>query len=200
MLMTLTERVRRYVTIYLRLALAAGFLTSVSDRFGLWGPSGTANVAWGSFQQFIAYTGQLNPWAPSVLISPLAWFVTVAEIVFGTALLLGLRTRDVALASGVLLGLFALGLTVGTGLKSALNYSVFAASAGAFALATERAYRWSLDALLTSRAKGQAAPLGEHAGRTEGVLPHLRQPFEPQRHIATSRQQPICPTNQGDST
>jgi hypothetical protein len=41
----------------------------------------------------------------------------------------------VALASGVLLGLFALGVTVGTGLKAALNYSVFAASAGAFGLA-----------------------------------------------------------------
>jgi hypothetical protein len=49
---TLAETLRPHVAIYLRLALAAGFLTSVSDRFGL-------------------------------------------------ALLLGLRTRDVALASGV---------------------------------------------------------------------------------------------------
>jgi len=56
---TLTETLRRHVAIYLRLALAAWFLTSVSDRFGLWGPSGTANVAWGSFQQFAASTGQL---------------------------------------------------------------------------------------------------------------------------------------------
>jgi hypothetical protein len=46
-----------------------------------------------------------------------------------------------------------LGLTVGTGLKSALNYSVFAASARAFALATADWYRWSLDTLLTSRAQ-----------------------------------------------
>jgi uncharacterized membrane protein YphA (DoxX/SURF4 family) len=86
---------------------------------------------------------------------PSRGFVTVAEIVFGIALLLGLRTRDVALASDVLLGLFALGLAVGTGLKSALNYSVFAASTGALALATERSYRWSLDALLASRARGE---------------------------------------------
>jgi uncharacterized membrane protein YphA (DoxX/SURF4 family) len=88
------------------------------------------------------------------------WFVTVAEIVFGIALLLGLRTREVALASGVLLGLFALGLTVGIGLKSALNYSVFAASAGALALATERSYRWSLDALLASRTRGEGEAFG----------------------------------------
>jgi uncharacterized membrane protein YphA (DoxX/SURF4 family) len=114
-------------------------------------------VAWGSFRQFTVYADQLNPWAPAVLISPLAWFVTVAETVLGVALVIGLRTRYAALASGVLLGLFAMGMTVGTGLKSALNYSVLAASAGAFALASERSYRWSLDAMLTSRAKGQGA-------------------------------------------
>jgi integrase len=45
---------------------------------GLWGPSGIVNVARGSFQRFAAYTGQLNPWAPAVLVPPLAWFVTVA--------------------------------------------------------------------------------------------------------------------------
>jgi hypothetical protein len=41
-----------YATLYLRFALAAGFLTSVSDRFGLWGAPGRANVAWGDFQRF----------------------------------------------------------------------------------------------------------------------------------------------------
>jgi uncharacterized membrane protein YphA (DoxX/SURF4 family) len=119
------------------------------------GAIGNSERCLGKLPTIAAYTGQLNPWAPAVLIPPLAWFVTVAEIVFGIALLLGLRTREVALASGVLLGLFALGLTVGIGLKSALNYSVFAASAGALALATERSYRWSLDALLASRARGE---------------------------------------------
>ena len=145
---TLAETLRPHVAIYLRLALAAGFLTSVSDRLGLWGPSGTANVAWGTFQRFAAYTGQLNPWAGTTHSAP-----SVVRHRCGIALLLGLRTRDVALASGVLLGLFGLGMTVGTGLKSALNNSVFAASAGAFAFATERSYRWSLDALLASRVR-----------------------------------------------
>jgi hypothetical protein len=37
---------------YLRLALAPGFLTSVSDRFGLWGAPGRPNVAWRDFQRF----------------------------------------------------------------------------------------------------------------------------------------------------
>jgi len=150
---TLAEEIRCHATTYLRFAVAAGFLTSVSDRFGLWGPPGTTNVAWGGFQQFAAYTAQLNPWAPAALIQPLAWFVTVAETVLGLTLVVGLGTRYAALASGVLMGLFALGLTVGTGVKSALNYSVFAASAGAFALAMARSYRWSLDALFTPRAR-----------------------------------------------
>lgn len=150
---------QRYATIYLRLALAAGFLTAVSDRFGLWGPPGGTNVSWGDFQRFVAYTGVLNPWAPAALITPLAWFVTIAESVLACALIAGIATRYVALASGVLLALFALGMTMGTGFKSALNYSVFAASAGAFALATAQSYRWSLDALLASRTRRQAAAL-----------------------------------------
>ena len=140
MWITGTGSMLRYATLYLRLALAAGFLTSVSDRFGVWGAVGRTNVAWGDFHRFTAYTAQLNPSVPSVLIPPLAWFVTAAETILGFALILGFRTRDAALASGVLLGLFALGMTVGTGLKAALNHSVFAASAGAFALAIIDSY------------------------------------------------------------
>jgi ketosteroid isomerase-like protein/uncharacterized membrane protein YphA (DoxX/SURF4 family) len=169
---TLTELMRRHVTIYLRVALAAGFLSAVSDRFGLWGLPGGTNVAWGSFQRFTAYTGQLNPWAPAVLIPPLAWFVTVVETVLGIALILGLRTRYAALASGVLLALFALGMTVGASFKSALSYSVFAASAAAFALATADAYRWSLDALLTSRAQRRGVAPGESALRAQRAPHH----------------------------
>jgi uncharacterized membrane protein YphA (DoxX/SURF4 family) len=146
-------------TVYLRLALAAGFLAAVSDRFGLWGPPGTANVAWGEFHQFTAYTGRLNPWAPTALIAPLAWFVTGAEIVLSVALITGVATRPAALTSGVLLGLFALGMTVGTGLKSALNASVFAASAGALALAMAGSYQWSIDAWRASTGRQSAAAL-----------------------------------------
>jgi len=35
----------RYATVFLRFALGAAFLTAVTDRLGIWGPSGTANVA-----------------------------------------------------------------------------------------------------------------------------------------------------------
>src|SRR5215470_9619606 len=165
-----TGSMPHFAALYLRLALAAGFLTSVSDRFGLWGAPGRTNVAWGDFQRFTAYTGQLNPWVPTALIPPLAWFVTEAEIVLGFALLLGLRTRYAALASGVLVGLFALGMTVGTGLKAALNYSVFAASAGAFALASVDSNSWSIDALL--RRGHQSRPLADRSERTRHEVEH----------------------------
>jgi hypothetical protein len=45
----------RYATMVLRFALAAAFLTAVTDRLGiLGGPSGTANVAWGDMPHFMA--------------------------------------------------------------------------------------------------------------------------------------------------
>jgi len=160
--------VKTYGTVYLRLALAAGFLAAVTDRFGFWGPAGGTNVAWGDFQRFTAYTRLLNPLAPPAVIPVLAWFVTAAEVVLGAALIAGFGTRYVALASGGLLALFALGMTVGTGLKSALNSSVYAASAAAFALAAAHSYCWSLDALFATAAQRRAGAAREGVPRLPG--------------------------------
>jgi uncharacterized membrane protein YphA (DoxX/SURF4 family) len=141
----LVEAVRRYVSVFLRLAVGGTFLVSVGDRFGLWGPSGTKNVASGDFVHFTEYTGQLNPWAPAALIPALAWAATGAELALGIALILGLFTRWAALLSGILLLLFAGGMSIGTGLKSALNASVFSAAAAAFALVALGPGPWSVD-------------------------------------------------------
>ena len=107
----LIEALRGPGTVYLRLALGVAFLSAVADRFGLWGPAGTKNVAWGDFAHFTQYTGQLNPWAPAALIPTLAWASTGAELVLGAALILGLFTRWAALLSGILLLLFAGGIS-----------------------------------------------------------------------------------------
>ena len=145
------------VSIFLRLALGVTFLTAVADRFGLWGQFGTPNVAWGDFARFTQYTGQLNPWAPAALVPALAWAATAAELTLGVALILGLLTRWSALLSGVLLFLFASGMSMGTGMKSALNGSVFSASAAAFALAVLGPGPWSMDGLRRgSPARGRA--------------------------------------------
>src|SRR5262245_18106957 len=134
-------------SVFLRLALGIAFLAAVTDRFGLWGSPGAPNVAWGNLDRFAAYTATLNPWAPAALIPIIVWTVTLAETCLGAALIVGLFTRWAALGSGVLLLLFALGMTVGTGLKSALNASVFSAAAAAFALSTWHDFVWSVDAL-----------------------------------------------------
>ncbi len=152
------EGFHRQVSVYLRLALFAGFFASVTDRFGLWGASGAANVAWGNFRDFGAYTARLNPWAPSWLIPPIVWFVTVAEIALSLALLLGIFTRAAAFFSGVLILLFGLGMTIGTGVKSALNASVFAASAAAFALATMADLPLSLDRAVRKHGRTDRSP------------------------------------------
>jgi len=146
-----------FATIFLRLALAAGFLAAVTDRFGLWGPPGTTNVAWGDFGHFLGYAAILNPEVPASWIPAVGWGVTFVESILAIALLMGFRIRTFALLSGFLLLAFASGMTIGTGIKSALNASVFSASAGAFLLATMREFPFSLDALKSRKTKASAS-------------------------------------------
>ena len=120
---------------FLRVALAAGFLSAVADRFGLWGPAGAANVAWGAWQPFVDYVAKLNWFAPPASIPILAWTSTVAEVVLGIGLLIGWQLRWFALAAGLLLLSFAITMTLALGVKAPLDFSVFAAAGGAFLLA-----------------------------------------------------------------
>ena len=120
---------------FLRVALAAGFLSAVADRFGLWGPAGAANVAWGAWQPFVDYVAKLNWFAPPASTPILAWAATVAEAVLGIGLLIGWQLRWFALAAGLLLLSFAITMTLALGVKAPLDFSVFAAAGGAFLLA-----------------------------------------------------------------
>ena len=133
------------VPVFLRLALASAFFSAVADRFGWWGPPGTPGVAWGSIPRFMAYAATINPEAPAAMVPLLGWTATGLEILCGTALLLGFKTRWAAAVGGMLLLLFALGMTLGTGIKSPLDASVFTASAASFALAVLGPGRWSVD-------------------------------------------------------
>jgi putative oxidoreductase len=120
---------------FLRVALAAGFLSAVADRFGLWGPAGAANVAWGAWQPFVDYVAKLNWFAPPASVPILAWTSTVAEVVLGIGLLIGWQLRWFALGAGLLLLSFAATMTLALGPKAPLDFSVFAAAGGAFLLA-----------------------------------------------------------------
>ncbi|HVU88199.1 MAG TPA: DoxX family protein [Pirellulales bacterium] len=124
--------------VFLRFALAAGFLSAVADRFGLWGPADTPGVSWGGFASFLAYTGTLLWFLPAGLVPVAGWVSTVLEVVLALGLLAGFRLRAVALATGILLLVFAVTMTAALGFEPPLSYSVWSAAAAAFLLASLR--------------------------------------------------------------
>lgn len=128
------DKIAAFSTVYLRLALGIGFLSAVADRFGLWGAPGAKGVAWGNFENFLAYTAKLNPFLPASLVPAAGYAATGAEIILGAALIIGFRLREASFLSGLLLAAFAFGMILGIGIKAPLDYSVLAASAGAFLL------------------------------------------------------------------
>src|SRR6201982_3941882 len=134
-------------SVFLRLAIGISFLSAVADRFGLWGVNGQPNVAWGNYARFVAYTAKLIWFLPAATIPALAIIATAAEILFGLLLILGWKTRTIALLSGVLLTTFALSMTLALGVKAPLDYSVFSAAGGALLLATYTKFPFSLDGL-----------------------------------------------------
>jgi hypothetical protein len=84
-------------SVFLRLALGISFLSAVADRFGFWGVYGQPNVAWGNYARYVAYTAKLNWFLPAATIPALAIIATAAEILFGLLLVLGWKTRTIAL-------------------------------------------------------------------------------------------------------
>ena len=116
---------------FLRIALSAGFLSATADRFGMW-PKAVS--AWGNWQNFVAYTKTLNPFAPDSLVPFLAYAATGLEIALGILLLTNFKTNWVAKASSALLLVFALSMTISKSIKAPLDYSVLTSSAAAFAL------------------------------------------------------------------
>ncbi len=120
---------------FLRIALAAGFLSATADRVGLWGAPGAPGVAWGKWSEFLDYVAALNWFLPAFLIPLVGWVATLGEIACAIALLVGWRLKLAACASGVLLLFFALTMAIAEGIKSPLDSSVFAAAGGAFLLA-----------------------------------------------------------------
>ena len=119
----------------LRGALGGTLLSAVADRFGWWGPPGTAGVTWGDWPSFVAYTAKVNGFLPAGAAPTLAFGATAAEIALGVGLLLGVFRRPVAGLSAVMPGAFALAMMVSFGVKAPLNYSVWVDAAAALLLA-----------------------------------------------------------------
>lgn len=142
---TAPSALARGAALFLRVALAAAFLSAVADRLGAWGPPGSPGVAWGTFDAFLAYTETLVPVLSGAGLAALGWAVTAAEVILALLLLLGFRTREAAAGSAVLLLGFALGMVVGDGVKAPLDASVFTASAAALLLAAHPRSLLSVD-------------------------------------------------------
>lgn len=135
----------KLIKLFLRLAIGAGFLSAVADRFGMW----NARVsAWGNWDNFLTYTQSLNPRIPVALIPVIGWISTILELILGISLIVGFRTSLSAKISGWLLLIFALTMAFSLGIKKPLDYSVFAASAGAFGLSLIRKKFLEVDSLL----------------------------------------------------
>ncbi len=66
--------------------------------------------------------------------SVFAGIATFLEIVLGILLLTKFKSSLVAIGSGILLLVFGLSMTIFLNVKAPLDYSVYTASAGAFAL------------------------------------------------------------------
>ncbi|MCL6265346.1 DoxX family protein [Flagellimonas myxillae] len=137
---------QKFIKLFLRLGIGIGFLSAVADRFGLW-PAEIS--AWGNWENFLGYTQLINPIIPESLVPAVGGIATGAEILFGICLIIGFKTELTAKLSGYLMLIFALAITFSTGVKGALDYSVFVASAAAFALGTMKEKYLELDVLIS---------------------------------------------------
>lgn len=140
----------KMIKLFLRLSIGIGFLSAVADRLGIWSKEVST---WGNWNNFLAYTQSLNPRFSPSMIPVIGWASTILEIVFGICLITGFKTSLIAKLSGWLLLIFALAMTFTRGIKAPLDYSVFAASAGAFGLSLIKEKFWEMDTLLKKNKK-----------------------------------------------
>ncbi len=140
----------------LRLALAATYVSAYSSRVNLFGnhPDG--------WEKFLTYAAQVNSWAPDSIKVFLAVSATFFEIAISILLLVGFKTRIVALLSGLLTLSFAMAMTYSYGVKEPLDYGVFVNFTAAFLLATMPVNIYSLDQLFKSNPREDAKPQRHH--------------------------------------
>ena len=143
--LALTTGRLRWVATIARLLIGVAFVENVIDRLGFIGPPGAPGVSWGDFQHFIAYTAQVNAFAPAAIVPALAVLATIAEGTFGVTMLLGVRVWLASVGSALLLFTFATAMVL-SGL-SQFQYGVYLMSIAAWALATVDASALSVDSL-----------------------------------------------------
>ena len=141
-------KLQSYAQLLLRLALGVGFILPVLDRLGILGVPGEPNVGWGNWKNFISYTHTLMPYMNLSGTSFLGLMATIAEALFGITLIIGYKTRLVAIGSFALTLAFAMSMLIFLNYKAPFDYSVFPVSFSSLLLATLPSFRWSVDSLL----------------------------------------------------
>lgn len=129
----MTGKAVQFPQFFLRVAIAVTMLSAVADRFGFW----RTNSAWGNWANFEKYTAELTFFLPAILSKVSAYAATFFEIGLSIMLIVGFRTKLVATATGILLLIFALSMSVSLGIKAPLDYSVWVGSAASFLLAAQ---------------------------------------------------------------
>jgi len=141
----------RWIAAMLRIFVGIAFLSAIGDRLGIFGGPGTPGASWGSFRNFIIYTGQVNSFLPLTVIPTLAVIETVIEGLLGFGMLLGLGLRVAVLGSTVLLFLFGLAMTISLGLPSTFPFAVFVLATGTFLMTNVDSSFLSIDRLVRKR-------------------------------------------------
>jgi len=128
------NRAAQLPQLFLRVAIAATMLSAVADRLGFWGKNST----WGNWKNFERYTAELTFFLPGILSKFSAYTATTLEIILPLMLLSGFKIKPAAIATGILLLIFALSMSIASGIKAPLDYSVWVGSAAAFLLAVQK--------------------------------------------------------------
>jgi len=137
----------QFQQLFLRIAISVTMLSAVADRFGFWGDNST----WGNWGNFEIYTRKLTFFLPETLSTVSAYIATSLEILFPVMLFVGYKTKIAAYGSGILLFIFAASMTVALGAKAPLDYSVWVGSTGAFLLAVQQEYQYSIDYMIRKK-------------------------------------------------
>ncbi len=139
------KEVGPFAQLFLRLALGVSFLWPVMDRLGWLGSPDSGKVAWGSWEKFVTYTNTLMPFLNRDITNVMAFIATSLEVIFGLCLIMGYKTRIVAVGGSILTMIFAISMAVFISPGAPLDYPVFVFSAANLLLATIASYKWSLD-------------------------------------------------------
>ena len=135
----------------LRCALGITFLTPVLDRLGILGPSGTGNIEWGNWKNFINYTSTLMPYFDRPVTNVMGAIATVSEFAIAVLLITGFKTKYAAIGCSLLTLTFILFMATSVGIQKPINFGVFTATTAGLMLSCMPDYKWSIDNLIKGK-------------------------------------------------